>query len=132
MNMHNLREHLCNELEAVSSGKMTTDKINLIDMLTHSIKSIDTINAMEREGYSNRYMRSNNNSYDGSYNSYNNYDSSRDRDRNSYDRSYNNSYGDGYSRTDMNEEIKNRLAEMLDRANNDSEREAIRRTMNMM
>jgi hypothetical protein len=32
----------------------------------------------------------------------------------------------------MSDEIKSRLAEMMDRAHNDSDRDAIRRTMNMM
>lgn len=97
----------------------------------NGIKSIDTINAMQREGYSNRYMRDNNDN--NSYNSYNNYggNSNRGGSNNSYDRSYN-SYDDGYSRNDMNEEIRSRLAKMLERANNDSDRDAIRRTMNMM
>jgi hypothetical protein len=124
MDMKRLRNQLCNELDAIDIGKMTADKISLIDMLTHSIKSIDTITAMQREGYSNSYMRDNNDN--NSYNSYNEPDMNRNRDR--YDRSYN----DGYSRNDMNEEIRSRLAKMLDRANNDSDRDAIRRTMNMM
>lgn len=131
MDMKRLRNQLCNELDAIDIGKMTADKISLIDMLTHSIKSIDTITAMQHEGYSNRYMRDNNDN--NSYNSYNNYDgnSNRGGSHNSYDRSYN-SYDDGYSRNNMNEEIRSRLAKMLDRVNNDSDRDAIRRTMNMM
>lgn len=127
MDMHRLRGMLCDELETVSNGKMTADKINLIDKITHTIKSIDTIEAMEDRGYSNRYSR--NNSYEGSYNNYNN-KGSYGRD-NSYNRSYN-SYNDGYSRDDMSNAIRERLADMLDNANNEQEREAIRRTMNMM
>lgn len=126
MDMHRLRAMLCDELEAVSNGKMTADKINLIDKITHAIKSIDTIKAMENEGYSNRYSR--NNSYESSYNNYNRGSYGRG---NNYDRSYN-SYDDGYSRDDMSNAIRGRLAEMLDNTTNEQERDAIRRTMNMM
>ena len=65
--MIELREMLCDELENVADeGQITTGNLEIIDKLTHSIKSIDTIMAMEESGYSGRgYSR--NGSYGRSY-----------------------------------------------------------------
>ena len=60
-----LRDMLCEELDNITEqGEITTGSLDIIDKLTHSIKSIDTIQAME-DSYSNDrgYSR-----YDGSYN----------------------------------------------------------------
>ena len=62
--MKELRDMLCSELEKISKkGELSTGSLDVIDKLTHSIKSIDTIMAME--GYSNDY--SNDYSNEGSY-----------------------------------------------------------------
>lgn len=63
--MEDLRDRLCDELMEVAEQEMTPSTLEVIDKLTHSIKSIDTIVAMEESGYSNErgYSR-----YDGSYN----------------------------------------------------------------
>lgn len=51
-----LREMLCEELDDLTKkGKLSVDSLDAIDMITHSIKSIDTILAMEESGYSNTY-----------------------------------------------------------------------------
>ena len=61
--MHELREMLCRELEeVVEQGELTTGSLEVIDKLTHSIKSIDTIVAMEEAGYDSDYR-----SYDKKY-----------------------------------------------------------------
>ena len=63
--MEDLREMLCEELHNITEqGEITSGSLEIIDKLTHSIKSIDTIMAMEESGYSNDrgYSR-----YDGSY-----------------------------------------------------------------
>ena len=53
--MEELRDMLCDELDNMTEqGELTTGSLDIIDKLTHSIKSIDTILAME-ESYSNRY-----------------------------------------------------------------------------
>lgn len=60
-----LRDMLCEELDNIAEqGEITTGSLEIIDKLTHSIKSIDTIMAMEDAGYSNErgYSR-----YDGGY-----------------------------------------------------------------
>ena len=56
--MHTLEEMLSDELEEITKkGKLTVDTLDAIDMITHSIKSIDTILAMENAGYSNDYPK---------------------------------------------------------------------------
>jgi hypothetical protein len=48
-----LKEMLCRELEEITrKGEMTTGTLDVVDKLTHAIKSIDTIVAMGRSGYS--------------------------------------------------------------------------------
>lgn len=63
--MEDLREMLCEELHNITEqGEITSGSLEIIDKLTHSIKSIDTIMAMEEAGYSNERGISR---YDGSY-----------------------------------------------------------------
>ena len=99
--MKELRDMLCKELESLANrGELSSGSLDAVDKLTHSIKSIDTIMAME--GYSN----------DGSYarGRYANRDSMGrySRDGGSYgDGSYaRNSYEQGYSRDNREEEIR--------------------------
>lgn len=53
--MHELRKMLCQELDKVTKkGEISNPQmLDIVDKLTHSIKSIDTIMAMEDAGYSN-------------------------------------------------------------------------------
>lgn len=52
--MEELREMLCEELDKITKkGELSAGSLDVIDKLTHSIKSIDTIMAMEEAGYSN-------------------------------------------------------------------------------
>lgn len=55
--MEDLKYMLCDELDQfVKRGKIESiNDLDAIDKLTHSIKSIDTIIAMEEAGYSNDY-----------------------------------------------------------------------------
>lgn len=63
--MEDLREMLCEELSNITEqGEITSGSLEIIDKLTHSIKSIDTIMAMEEAGYSNEHGYSR---YDGGY-----------------------------------------------------------------
>lgn len=84
--MMQLRDMLEDELNRITSqNKMTQQILDMVDKLTHSIKSIDTIIAMEESKYSNRgsygsYRGSYDGSYDGSYND-GSYEGSYDRDR---------------------------------------------------
>lgn len=109
--IHDLREMLCEELENVTAqrGSLSTDKLKVIDMLTHSIKSIDTIIAMEESGYSRDYPYRGRMSYDdGSY--------ARNRDGR-------------YSRDDH---LMHKLEEMLHESGSEKERDMIKRFMEQM
>ena len=120
--MEELREMLCEELEKITKkGELSTGSLDVVDKLTHSIKSIDTIMAMEDAGYSNesgysyargrgrnarrdsmgRYSRESMDNYGGSY-------------ENSYARGGNRggSYERGYSREDAKEELAMELKEL--------------------
>lgn len=133
---HELREMLMHELKTTTeNGPLTKEKLETIDKLTHSIKSIDTICAMEDKGYS----RDDGNSY-RNYRSYNSYADGRSMvymppippmPNNSY--GYDGSYAqNGNSYHDNKGEMMYRLEEMLKMANTDKEREAIRMCMNKM
>ena len=113
--IHDLRDMLCEELENVTAqrGSLSTDKLKVIDMLTHSIKSIDTIIAMEESGYSRDY-RGRMFYNDGSY--------ARNRDGR-YSRD------DGYSRDDH---LMHKLEEMLHESGSEKERDMIKRFMEQM
>lgn len=59
---YDLKDMLCQELEdLVQKGELSAGALDAVDKLTHSIKSLVTIIAMEEGGYSN----------DGSYDGYN-------------------------------------------------------------
>lgn len=110
--MHKLREMLCDELENITEkGELSAGSLDVIDKLTHSIKSIDTIEAMENSGYSRdgrySYARGGMGSRRGRY--------SRDN------------YSYGYSRDDDMEELKMRLHEMLEDAKSEEERKMIKK-----
>ena len=54
--MEDLKEMLCEELRDIAQkGELTTSTLDIVDKLTHSVKSIDTILAME--GYGSSYKR---------------------------------------------------------------------------
>lgn len=132
---HELREMLMHELKTITEGSpLTKEKLETIDKLTHSIKSIDTICAMEDKGYS----RDDGNSYRNNR-SYNSYADGRSMvymppmppmPNNSY--GYNSYAQNGQSQNDNRGEMMYRLEEMLKMANTDKEREAIRMCMNKM
>lgn len=122
--MEELRDMLCEELEKITKkGELSAGSLDVIDKLTHSIKSIDTIMAMEDSGYSNEYgysyargrgrnaKRDSMGRYSSRGGSYD--DMSYDRDTYS-----NNSYARGgrsnrnYSREDAKEELAMNLKEL--------------------
>lgn len=102
-----------------SGGDMNTADIEIIDKLTHSMKSLATAVAMleaEGDGYSGRYYsgRDYRDGYNGSY-SGNSYGSGRER-RNNY----------GYSRTGSMHE---HLRQMMDEAPDEMTRMEIKKLM---
>jgi len=62
--MYELREMLCEELDKITKkGELSAGSLDVVDKLTHSIKSIDTIIAMEDAGYSSDDYSMRGNSY---------------------------------------------------------------------
>ena len=121
--LEELREMLMEELnDCVKKGdELSTSSLEIIDKLTHSIKSIDTIIAMEEAGYSNdysyargrgrnakrdsmgRYARRDGSYDDGSYDDMS-YDYAREN------RDYSRCNRDGrYSREDAKDDLMNEL-----------------------
>lgn len=122
--IHDLREMLCEELENLTEqrGSLTGEKLKMVDMLTHSIKSIDTIVAMEESGYSRDSYRS----YEGRSNEGR---SNRSYEGGSYARDRRGRYSEGYS---GDGHLMQKLEDMLQESGSDKEREMIKRFMEQM
>lgn len=129
---HKLKKMLCKELEEITEkGELSAGSLETIDKLTHSIKSLDTIMAMEdggysREGYSGRRDSMGRYADGASYN-YDGYSGRR----------YNDSYDDGYSgRRYSREEGKSRLVQrmeqLMNEAQSDAERDLMHNTLNKL
>ena len=115
--MEELKEMLCEELDKITKkGELSAGSLDVIDKLTHSIKSIDTIMAMEEAGYSNEsgysYARGRGrNARRDSMGRYSNRGGSYEGG--SYDDMHEVSYRkDGYSRHDEKEELAMGLREL--------------------
>ena len=141
--LEELREMLMEELnECVKKDELSTSSLDIIDKLTHSIKSIDTIIAMEESDYSydggNSYARGRGRnakrdsrgrysrrggSYDNSYD-----DGSYD----DYDRSYDYSRRRGYSRAEAKDELMNELRGLQMDAKDDESRQMIKKWINQL
>lgn len=120
--IYDLREMLCEELENMTSqrGSLTGDRLKAIDMLTHSIKSIDTIIAME--DYSE-------DSYEGRSNE------GRGRSNQSYARRGRNSRGSYAQRSNRqysrDDDLRQQLEEMMQDSDG-KDRDVIKRFMEQM
>lgn len=136
--MYRLKEMLCSELDAMTnSGPMNRDKLDIIDKLTHSIKSIETVLAMEESGYSNASVRSY--GYSGGNSNAMSRGGSYGNSGNSYGGSYGNSYESSYGRSympysgdDMRSSMISRLESMMNEADSEKSREAIRKCIEQM
>ena len=141
MTMEKLRGMLCDELDEITKkGELSAGSLDTVDKLTHSIKSIDTIIAMD-ERYSRDGYRMD--SYDGdmSYargrnarrDSMGRYSSDGYNDRYSEQRGYSrNNRGSRYSMDEAKDDMTEKLHEMLDDAPNDKIRNAIHRLINQI
>lgn len=126
--MEELKEMLCEELDKIAKkGELSTGSLDVIDKLTHSIKSIDTIMAMEDAGYSERgYSRNDGRMMRGnSYDRGNSYARGRGSDAKRDSRGR---YSSDYAMDDLHD----KLQDMMEEASNEREREAIRKVMNMI
>lgn len=105
--MEELRDMLCKELDKITKkGELSAGSLDIVDKLTHSIKSIDTIMAMDEAGYSNdgySYARRRRDSM-GRYSREGSYAmNNRSNTRNSYR---------GYSRDEEMDELRDHLERM--------------------
>ena len=128
--IEDLRDMLCEELDKISEkGELTAGSLETIDKLTHSIKSIDTIMAMEEAGYSNDMAYTDGGNY--------NYSRARGRNRDSMGRYSRNSYarggrgGRGYSRDDKEDMIE-KLEDMMEEARDSKTKEAIKKAIHQI
>ena len=113
--MEELREMLCAELEKITKkGELSAGSLDVIDKLTHSIKSIDTIMAMEDSGYSNEYPYSyaRGRGRNARRDSMGRYSRDNDSSYNYMDGSYARGGNRGYSRADAKEELAMDLKEL--------------------
>lgn len=122
--IYELKEMLCDELEQMMQ-KGSNINIDLVDKLTHSLKSVETIIAMHEGGYSTRITPMN---YDGynNYNSYNRGNSYRSNGFRMNKRSFD------YSRDDGKNEMIDRLHQMMNETNSDKEKNAIMQCIEKM
>ena len=125
MMMEKLREMLCSELDKiVNRGNLTADTLTFVDKITHSIKSIDTIMAMEEAGYSEDYSG--------------NYSYARGRGRYAKRDSMGRYSSDGYSyerrgrysRDEGKHSMVKQLEQMMESAPGEQERNAIMQAIN--
>ena len=129
-----LKEMLCKELEEITrKGELTAGSLDTVDKLTHAIKSIDTIVAMEE--YSDDY------SYRGSYDRESDGMSGARRrtyDGRSYARGRNakrdsmGRYSRGYSYADAKEDMVKQLRELAEKAPDDKTKQEIEHFANEM
>ena len=122
--MMELKEMLCDELEKITKqGKITTGILDTVDKLTHSIKSLETIIAMNEKGYSNRMPVSYAVDHDGSYGEDHSYRIRKDGGR---DMRYNYSR-DGYSR-----DLKHNLRDLMHTVDSEHDRRMIEKWMRQL
>lgn len=137
--MHELREMLNEELEHITkSGELNASKLDFVDKLTHSIKSIDTILAMQEYSDDDEY------SYNDGYSNARGRRGNVKRDsmgryaREGRGGNYSNRYSRGYSRRDYSrddgarEDVMQKLQELMNDTSDMNVRNAIQRAMDEM
>ena len=138
--MEKLREMLCDELEKVTEkGELTAGSLDIVDKLTHSIKSIDTIMAMEDGGYSSEggysgrsYQRGGNRG-GSSHRSYNRGSSyQRGRGSNARRDSMGRYSSDGYSWDDGKEDLIEQMRDLAEDAQDSKTKQEIEKLISKM
>ena len=140
-NMEELRDMLCEELDKITKkGELSAGSLDIVDKLTHSIKSIDTIMAMDDAGYSNAggYSYARGRGSNAKRDSMGRYSSRNMYDGGSYDGgSYEgDSYGGysarrggmsnrGYSRDEAMDDLRGHLHQMKDMVHDDESKRMI-------
>lgn len=127
--MYELKEMLCEELEKIArEGELTAGSLDTVEKLTHSIKSIATIMAMEDSEYSYQggNMGGNRGSYrGGSYRGGRSYAQRRDS-RGRYSRQGGGRSNRGsYAYDDETEKMVEKLEKMMEKAEDPNVKQAI-------
>lgn len=142
--MEELKEMLCDELEKITKhGKITAGILDTVDKLTHSIKSIETIMAMDEGGNSSRSYRSYGESSRDSYRS-----SERGGSNESYRGDQSSYRGEGSyrgessyrrrrdgmrdQRYNYSRELKEDLEDLMQNAGNEEEKRMIKKWINQL
>lgn len=129
MGMHTynkVKEMLCEELERVANkGELTAGSLDIVDKLTHSIRSIETIMAMNEyeDDYSERgnsYARRNRGRSMRGGNSYDGYEDGNSMARNRR----------GYSREDNRDALISKLENMVMNTTDERMKSTIHRCIN--
>ena len=124
--MEEMRDLLCKELDKIAmKGELTAGQLDTIDKLTHSIKSLDTIMAMEEAGYSNDGSY-----YDGSYDDRYD-DGSYARRRDSMGRYSRRGYSRRYSRDDK-EDVVEKIEDMMQETSDQHVKSALKKALQAM
>jgi len=128
--MHKIEQMLCDELDAIADdGKLTRDSLNDIEKLTHSLKSLKAVMAME-EYSGDDYSRDYSNDYSGRMSSRRDSMGRYSRDN---ENSYRNSYRSERSYSRMSgDDMMGMLDQMLRDATDTKERQAIQKIMDHM
>lgn len=123
-----------------NGGKITGADVDMLDKLTHSMKSLATTCAMleaEEEGYSGHYMpmpygySRNGNGYSGNGNGYSRNGNGYSGNGGGYSRRYSRESRDGYGYSGAGD-MTERLRQMMDEAPDDLTRREIQKLMERM
>ena len=133
---HKLKKMLCKELEnVVDDGKISAGNLEVIDKLTHSIKSLDAIMAMEESGYSREGGYSGRRDSMGRYAdgaSYNNGGSGGSYARYNDGMEQSGYSGRRYSREEGKANMISQLQALMQEAPSSEEREVLQRAMSKL
>ena len=134
--LYDIKKMLCKELEQIArQQELSTGDLDVVDKLTHSIKSIVTIMAMEDSGYSynNEYSGARRRDSMGRYtdgdNSNKYYDDGGYSGRRYYDDGYS---GRRYSRDEGKSHMIHQFENLMDSASSQEEREVIQSALNKL
>jgi len=126
---HDLKKKLCRELENYAKdGKLSAGDLEVIDKLTHSIKSLVTIITMEDSGYSGEYSGARRRDSMGRYADGASYNSGRYYDGGNMD-GYS---GRRYSRDEGKNHMIHQLEDLMQQAGNPEERQALQQALSRL
>lgn len=114
--LEEIKDMLCDELDKIAEqGELTAGSLDSVDKLTHSLKSIETIMAMDEYSHDGRYDRG--------------YSYRRDaRGRYSRDRMSDREYNRRYSR-ETKEEMIDKLEDMMEESTDHKVKSAIQKAI---